>query len=74
MLARSGGRGAAALRGVAVGLRPAVPGADGEAGRGQYRGALPSHLRRAEDHVQEPPLDRGHRYLKFIRYLFRGLT
>jgi hypothetical protein len=35
-------RGAAAVRGVAVGVRPAVPGRDGEAGRGRHRGAVPA--------------------------------
>jgi hypothetical protein len=32
-LSRSGSEGAAAVRGVALGLRPVVPGADGKAGR-----------------------------------------
>ncbi len=53
-------RGAAALRRVALGLRPAVPRADGEAGRGLHRGPLPGDLDRAADHLAQPPLDGGH--------------
>ena len=55
-------RGAAALRRVAVGLRPAVPGADGEARGRLHRGPLAGHLDRAEDDLQEPALDRRHRH------------
>ena len=59
-------RGAAALRRIAVGLRPPVPGADGEARGRLHRGPLPGHLDRAEDHLQEPALDgrHGHRDLR----------
>ena len=49
-------RGAAALRRVAVGLRPAVPGADGEARRRLHRGPVAGDLDRAEDDLQEPAL------------------
>ncbi len=42
-------RGPAALRRVAVGLRAAVPRADGQARRRLDRGALAGHLHRAED-------------------------
>ena len=41
--------GPAAVRRVAVGLRPAVPRADGEAGRRSDRRAVAGHLDRAED-------------------------
>ena len=59
-------RGAAALRRVAVGVRPAVPRADGEAGRRSDRRALAGDLDRAEDHRVEPALDgrHGHRDLR----------
>ena len=53
-------RGAAALRRVALGLRAAVPGADGEARGRLHRGPLAGDLDRAEDDLQEPALDRGH--------------
>ena len=53
-------RGSAALCGIAVELRPAVPGADGEAGRGLHRGPVPRHIHRPEDHQPQPPLHRGH--------------
>ena len=42
-------RGAAALRRVALGVRAAVPRADGKARRRRHRGALARHLDRAED-------------------------
>ena len=50
-------RGAAALRRVAFGLRPAVPRADGEARRRPDRRALAGHRHRAEDDGQQPALD-----------------
>ena len=53
-------RGPATLRRVPVRLRPAVPGRDGEAGRGRHRGPLARDLHRAEDHGAEPPLHGGH--------------
>ncbi len=55
-------RGAAALRRVAVGLRPAVPRADAEAGRRVDRGAVAGDLDRAEDDLEEPALHRRHRH------------
>ena len=59
-------RGPAPLRRVAVGLRPAVPRADGEAGRRPHRRAVAGHRHRAEDHRQQPALDgrHGHRDLR----------
>ena len=59
-------RRAAALRRVAVGVRPAVPRADGEAGRRSDRRAVAGDLDRAEDHRLESALDRrhGHRNLR----------
>ena len=59
-------RGPAPLRRVALGLRPAVPRADGEAGRRPDRGPLAGDLHRAEDHRLQPALDRrhGHRDLR----------
>ena len=59
-------RGAAALRRVAVGLRAAVPRADGEAGRRSHRGAVAGDLDRAEDDRLEPAIDgrHGHRDLR----------
>ena len=59
-------RGPAALRRVAVGLRAAVPRADGEAGRRLDRGSLAGDLDRAEDDQPQPALDRrhGHRDLR----------
>ncbi|CAA9295630.1 MAG: Excinuclease ABC subunit A, partial [uncultured Gemmatimonadaceae bacterium] len=53
-------RGAAAVRGVALGLRAAVPRADGEARRRRDRGALAGDLDRAEDGGAQPALHRGH--------------
>ena len=41
-------RGPTPLRRIAVGLRPAVPVDDGQARRGQHRGALAGHRHRAE--------------------------
>ncbi len=52
----------AALRGEPQRLRPAVPGPDGEARRGQHRRPLPGHLHRAEDHQPQPALHRRHRH------------
>ena len=59
-------RGAAPLRGVAVGLRQAVPGADGQARRRLDRGALAGDLDRPEDDLAQPALDgrHGHRDLR----------
>ena len=59
-------RGAAPLRRVAVGLRPPVPRADGEARRRPHRRAVAGHLDRAEDHRLQPPLHgrHGHRDLR----------
>ena len=53
-------RGPAALRGVAVGLRAAVPGADGQAGRRLHRGAVPGDFHRPEGGVAQPALHGGH--------------
>ncbi len=55
-------RGPAPLRRVAVGLRAAVPRADGEAGRRPDRGFVSGDFDRAEDHRFEPALDRRHRH------------
>ena len=55
-------RGAAALRRVALRLRPAVPRADGEAGRRLDRGALAGDLHRAADDLAQSALDRRHRH------------
>ena len=55
-------RRAAALRRVAVGLRPAVPRADGEAGRRSDRRPVAGDLDRAEDDRLEPALDGRHRH------------
>jgi len=52
-------RGPATLRGVPLRLRPPVPGADGEAGCGPDRGALPGHLHRPAGGLPQPPLHRG---------------
>ncbi len=57
-------RGAAAVRGVALRLRPPVPRADGEARRRRDRGALPRHLDRAEvgrEESRAPPSGRSRR-------------
>ncbi len=50
-------RGAAALRRIALGLRPAVPRADGEAGRRFDRGPVAGALDRAEDDRRQPAVD-----------------
>ena len=55
-------RGPAALRRVALGLRAAVPGADGEARRRRHRGPVAGHLDRPEDDLPQPALDRRHRH------------
>ena len=55
-------RGPAALRRVAVGVRPPVPGPDGQARRRLHRGAEPRGLDRPEVHVQEPSLHRRHHH------------
>ena len=55
-------RGPAALRRVAVGVRPPVPGPDGQARRRLHRGAEPGRLDRPEVHVQEPSLHRRHHH------------
>ena len=58
--------GPAPLRRVALGLRPAVPRADGEAGRRPDRRPVAGDLDRAEDHRLQPPIDGrdGHRDLR----------
>ena len=43
-------------------LCPAVPGADGKAGCGLYRGAVPGDFHRPENHLQKPPFHCGHRH------------
>ena len=55
-------RRAAALRRVAVGVRPPVPRADGEARRRSDRGPVAGDLHRAEDHRLQPAIDRRHRH------------
>ena len=55
-------RGPAALRRVAVGLRPPVPGPDGQARRRLHRGPLARGLDRPEVDAQEPPLDGRHHH------------
>ena len=55
-------RGPAPLRGVALGLRAAVPGDDAEAGRRPDRRPVAGDLDRAEDHLEEPALDGGDRH------------
>ena len=55
-------RGTAPLRRVAVGVRAAVPRADGEAGRRRHRGALAGDLDRAEDGEPQPALHGRHRH------------
>ena len=59
-------RGPAPLRRVPLGLRPPVPGPDGQARRRLHRGAVPGHLHRPEVGVPQPPLDGGdgHRGLR----------
>ena len=54
--------GPAPLRRIALGLRPAVPAVDGEAGRRPDRGPEPGHFHRAEGHQPQPALDRRHRH------------
>ena len=49
-------RGAAPLRRVAVGLRPPVPGADGEAGRRCHRGHLPGDRHPPEEQHPQPAI------------------
>ncbi len=53
-------RGPAPLRRVAVGLRQAVPRADGQAGRRLDRWPVTGDLDRAEDHLAQPALHRRH--------------
>jgi hypothetical protein len=53
-------RGPAPLRRVAVGLRPPVPRADGQARRRLHRGAVAGHLDRPEVDLAQPALDRRH--------------
>jgi hypothetical protein len=55
-------RGPAPLRRVALGLRAAVPAADGEARRRPDRGPLAGHRHRAEGHQPQPALDGRHRH------------
>ncbi len=55
-------RRAAALRRVAVLVRPPVPGADGEAGRRPDRRPVARHRDRAEDDRVEPAVHRRHRH------------
>ena len=59
-------RGTAPLRRVAVGVRAAVPGADGQAGRRLDRGSVAGDLDRPEDDLTQPALDGrdGHRDLR----------
>ena len=59
-------RGAAALRRVALGVRAAVPRADGQARRRLHRGPVAGHLDRPEDDLAQPALDgrHGHRDLR----------
>ena len=52
----------AALCRVAVGVRPPVPRADGEARRRPDRRAVARDFDRAEDHRLQPALDRRHRH------------
>ena len=52
--------GPAPLRGVAVVLRPAVPGPDGEARRRLHRGAVAGDLDRPEVDVAQPAVDGRH--------------
>ena len=53
-------RGTASLRRVALGLRPPVPGPDGQARRRLHRGPEPCGLDRPEVHLEEPSLDGRH--------------
>ena len=50
----------APLRREPVGLRAAVPAADGQAGRGRDRGPVARDLDRAEGHLPQPALHRRH--------------
>ena len=52
----------APLRRVALGLRPPVPGPDGQARRRLHRGAVAGHLHRPEVGLAQPALDRGHHH------------
>ena len=55
-------RGPAPVRGIAFGLRAAVPGSDGAAGGGLGRGAFAVDRDRAKDDHAIAALDRGHDY------------
>ena len=55
-------RGAAPLRRIPLGLRPAVPGPDGQARRRFHRGALARHLHRPEVGLPQPAFDRRHHH------------
>ena len=55
-------RGPAALRREPVGVCPAVPRHDAEAGRGPHHRPLAGDLDRTEDHLEEPALHRRHRH------------
>ena len=55
-------RGPAALRGVALLVRPAVPRPDGQAGRGLHRGPLARRLHRPEVDLAQPALDGRHHH------------
>ena len=52
--------GSAQVRRVPLLLCPPVPGATGKTGRRLHRGPFARHKHRAEEHQQEPPLDRRH--------------
>ena len=54
-------RGPTPLRRVALGLRPPVPGPDGQARRRLHRGPLAGHLHRPERGFPQPPFHGGHR-------------
>ena len=55
-------RGTASLRGVAVGLRQAVPGPDRQARRGLHPGTLTGHLHRPEERLAQPPFHGRHHH------------
>ena len=55
-------RGPAPLRRIAVGLCAPVPGDDAEARRRPDRRPVAGDFHRAEDHLEEPALDRRHRH------------
>ena len=55
-------RGSAALRRIAVGLRPAVSAVDGEAGCRPDRRAVAGDFHRAEGDFAQPAVDRRHRH------------